>query len=693
MAKNKIILAFASLTVAISANAQKVAPKRAVASTKTSQISAPKITTLNRVNLPSEKSFQPKETGIQMPAAKAFVDIKPKAAKSPDMVVLPKFQPIPVLEQAKVVIKPEHIAQIPIVKPLDFGPEPLLNEPQSDIKNLVEIKPEEYKMIQALIFMDYNKRYDLAMALFVELMDVPQYAQQATYHYAETALGLKLYSEFREKMLQVTKEAKDPMVKKMAVESLVKNMQYLQISDIEAIDPVAKQLDVDTVNHTSYLLKKAKYYSEKGNLKEFENALLMIPTEAPEYKEGTLLKAVLNYRRGQVDEGITELEVLWPLVEEKKKDQIRNLTALTLARLYFQKGDYKAAYKYYLSVDKSSGQWLQSMVEQAWTQILANDNIGAAGNMFTLHTEFFTKAYAPETYVVRTVGYLNLCQYGDGVHVLEDLNKRYKKVQEELEGYQKANPKGLAYYDLVKSFLKNTKQEIFEGVPRSFVVELARHPTYMNIQSQINAYEDENSRFNKVTIDLIRKERDARLEMLKAKNEFSQAQRDGKKGDGLRNLEKKYLAKGVEHLIYSRARNGIKKMREAALARLTKEENTLREKAGKNLQGRFGELVASLDRLIDQQEVLSYEIYSGAGEHIRYQMAGGEGKQADKAPASLTPDDKDNYAWKFKGEVWDDEIGHYRSSLKNVCPQDENERSPSSENASTDAGDANEKHN
>ncbi|MES2801023.1 MAG: hypothetical protein V4654_00900 [Bdellovibrionota bacterium] len=688
MSTNKIILAFASLTLAVSAaGAQKTAAKPVAAK--------PKISNLSRVSVPSEKAFQPKDISLAMPATKSFVEVNFKTAKSPDVVVIPTtIKLIPVLPTAKVVVKPEDIAQIPMVKPIDLGLDPVIGEPQADLKNLVEIKPEEYKMIQALIFMEYNKRFDLAMPLFVELMDTPAYQQQATFHYAETALGLKLYSEFREKMLQISKEAKDLTIKKMAIESLVKNMQHLPISDIEMIDPVAKQFDVDTVNYPAYLLKKAKHFSEKGDLKEFENALLLIPTNSSEYKEGTLLKSILNYRRGKLDEAITELEVLWPLVEEKKKDQIRNLAALTLARLYFQKSEYKSAYKYYLLVDKTSGQWLQSMVEQAWTQILANDNIGAAGNMFTLHTEFFSKAYAPETYVVRTVGYLNLCQYGDGAHILEDLNKRYKAIHDGLDGYQKANTQGMNYYDLVKSFLKNTKQENFDGVPRSFVVELARHPSYMNIQSQINSYEDENSRFNKVTIDLIRKERDARLEMLKAKNEFTAAQREGRKGDGLRNLEKKYLAKGVEHLIYSRARTGIKKMREAALTRLTKEENILRAKAGQNLQVRFGELAATLDRLIDQQEVLSYEIYSGAGEHIRYQMAGGEAKNTDasKQPASLTPDDKDNYAWKFKGEVWDDEIGHYRSSLKNVCPQSE-ERTPSSENAATDAVSEKESHN
>ena len=59
------------------------------------------------------------------------------------------------------------------------------------------------------------------------------------------------------------------------------------------------------------------------------------------------------------------------------------------------------------------------MVESAWTQILGEDYEGAAGNMFSLHTDFFKNAFSPESYVVRTVGYLNLCQYGDGAQVLK----------------------------------------------------------------------------------------------------------------------------------------------------------------------------------------------------------------------------------------------------------------------------------
>jgi hypothetical protein len=337
--------------------------------------------------------------------------------------------------------------------------------------------------------------------------------------------------------------------------------------------------------------------------------------------------------------------------------------------MYFQKGDYKSAYKAYIKIDKSSPSWLQAMVETAWTQILAGDNEGAAGNMFSLHTDFFKRSYAPDTYIVRTVGYLNLCQFGDGMSVLNDLKKRYTPIQQKLEDFQKSNKDADHYYELVKTWLKNTDLQEVEGLPRAFIVELARHPSFTNTQKQINNYEDENNRFNKITIDLIRKEKEARLNMLKAKNELAVLKREKASNEKLSAADRKFLAAGVEHMIVSRAREGIKKMRLLALERLDKEKANLRALAAKTLQGRYNEFVAALANLVDQKEVLSYEIYSGAGEHLRYQMAGGEVK--DREPAALTPEEKESYKWKFKGEVWEDEIGHYRSSLKNVCPADD----------------------
>lgn len=629
-----------------------------------------KVKDIPKLDIGEEKQLESSEFQVELPQKRDLKLSEIKRLASPALVVAPQFEVQPTTTAKKIKTELTDVKQY-VVKPIeDVSYQGLVTEvPTPSVKKLVEMSADEYKMLQALIFLEYQKKFDLAMSLFVELMDKPEYRTEALFQYAKTALGLGLYSEFRQKMIQVTKETKDPLLKKMATESLVQNIQSLETSDIALIDPLVEAFDIDVDTNDHYQLKRAKFFSNKGNLGQLEASLNLIPATSKVYPDAVLLKSVFNYRRGQVDSAIADLESTWPLIESDKKNQIRNLSALTLARLYFQKGDYKQAYKTYLLIDKSSSSWLQAMVETAWTQILAGDNEGAAGNMFSLHTDFFKKAYAPDTYIVRTVGYLNLCQFGDGVSVLNDLKKRYSPMQDKLSSYQKTNKDPDKYYDIVKTWLKNTDLQEVDGLPRSFIVELARHPSFTNLQKQINNYEDENIRFNRIAVDLIRKEKEARLQMLQAKNELAVLKREKASTDKVASGERKFLAVGVEHMIVSRAREGIKKMRLQALERLDKEKSALRTLAAKTLQARFNEYLATLGHLVDQKEVLSYEIYSGAGEHLRYQMAGGQIK--DKADAKLAPEDKESYKWKFKGEVWEDEIGHYRSSLKNVCPTEE----------------------
>ena len=59
-------------------------------------------------------------------------------------------------------------------------------------------------------------------------------------------------------------------------------------------------------------------------------------------------------------------------------------------------------------------------------------------------------------------------------------------MQEKLESFQKANKDPIKYYELVKTWLKNSEQQEVDGVPRSFIVELARHPVFTSLQKQLN---------------------------------------------------------------------------------------------------------------------------------------------------------------------------------------------------------------
>lgn len=140
-------------------------------------------------------------------------------------------------------------------------------------------------------------------------------------------------------------------------------------------------------------------------------------------------------------------------------------------------------------------------------QILNHDYEGAAGNMFSLHTDFFKNAYNPESYVARTVGYLNLCQFGDSVQALTNMGKRYGPTFGRLQAYleSKKNP---PLYETVRRLLKNPELREVDGLPRSFIIELARHPSFINAQKHLNSFEDEINTFNQVTVNLIQREKD-----------------------------------------------------------------------------------------------------------------------------------------------------------------------------------------
>ncbi|WP_374028896.1 tetratricopeptide repeat protein [Bdellovibrio bacteriovorus] len=581
------------------------------------------------------------------------------------------------VEPAKSLTNAEAFKKIPDVKILNPVQEPVIQDPLVQLAKLDDMQPNDYKLLQALIFLEIQKNYELAMGLFAELMEDPEHRIEALYHYAMTAKGLGLNSEFRQYMIQVAQETKNKEWQQKATEALVQNINVLEVSDIAFVDPLVIKYEIDVTKNDDYQLTRAKHYSEKGQLGLMEDALVYISETSPRYPEALLLNALFNYRQGKVEDAVVHLDRLMKVTEADKTSQIRSVGALTLARMQFQKSDYKEAFQSYLKVDKSNPLWLQAMVESAWTQILGEDYEGAAGNMFSLHTDFFKNAFAPESYVVRTVGYLNLCQYGDGVQVLNEMNKKYAPWKKKLEDYMRTRKESVNYYDTVKNWLKNSDLKEVDGLPRSFIVELARHPAYMSVQKQINNYEDEILRFNKIALTLIKKERELIAKQNEANKLLAEAKR-GIKGNSpsesavqnVQSAEKKLLSYRIQYHIAKKARISIKNLRAQGLARIEKEKTVLRAQASQALQSRFGEMLASLNKVLDQNEVLQYELYSGAGEHIRYQMAGGDVNTKERPELKVEKEKSLN--WKFKGEIWEDEVGHYRSSLKNVCAQQDN---------------------
>lgn len=563
----------------------------------------------------------------------------------------------------------------PTVQALKDIPEPTVTATSVDPRKIKDLTPSEQKLLEAQIALEHHESPEIALGLTVELLDDKQVSTEARHTYALAARRLGLHSEFRFWMMKIAQETKAKDWGKTATEALVREVEALEISDMKVLHELVSRYEVETEKNDAYSFYRAKYFLEVGDLGQVEEALKHIPEKSKYRQDALLISALAAYRMGQVDRAVTDLQKL--MKESSKGDSLRSIGALTLARLQFQKSQYKDSFQTYLMVERSSPLWLQAMIEQAWAQILVEDHEGAAGNMFSLHTDFFKNAFAPESYTVRTVAYLNLCQFGDGLQVLGNLKKKYAPLVGRLESYKKSKKGQLDHYETVRNWLKNSDLKEVEGLPRSYIVELARHPSFVKVQMQINNFEDEVQNFNKANLALLQKEKDFVKKQAEARADLAKA-KDLKAGGkvsaaqikvDIENLEARIATLKLQHQMANRARGLIKDARVRAQARIEKEKDLLKIKASLALKQRFETLTAELSRALDQNEVLQYEVLAGAGEHLRGQAAGAETETKDRA--QMKPGADKSVQWKFKGEIWEDEVGHYRSSLKNVCTKED----------------------
>lgn len=663
-----------------------------IKSSKVPQYDLAKKSFVDVVISPKEKqriSLVPKvdpgvEKTLQYNANELVLKPQPEAKNYLQNIV--KIEPIKIdalvksITSSKVTTLPSHSSpSLSKVEEYEKIQDLKYEEPNPVIKNINQFSETEYKLIEGLIFLQTKKNFPVALGVFAQTQTDPKLKNESTYQLALTAKKLGLHSEFRHQMTTLLND-KNPDWKKAAASQLVENLDKDGYDMIPEIDKVKDQYELTIQNDLSYNLIRAKYYLDTKNYTMANAALEEIEAKDKNNAEGLFLKSLFLYGTGKIDDAMKTIAESIKIYEKvDPQNDNKSLAALTLARLYFQKGDYKDAYDNYLKVNKSHSLWLQGIIEQAWAQILYKDYEGAAGNMFSLHTAYFKGAFKPETYIVRTIAYLNLCQFGDASNTLESVKRTYVPYVERLEKYQKGAKAPLAYYELAKAWLKNPTLKEVEQVPRSFIAELASHPNFLNLQKIINSLEDQNESFLQITKDIVTLERTYTQKILASQDKMSQLEvkiaqaKDAKLKEQF-NFELGAEANNIvsfkeQQTIVKNSRNAVKEVREKSMTRIDAEKQTIRLSANEVLKTRYAMLSENLIGILDQAELLQYENLSGAGEHLRYQMAGGQVK--DQPKKELKPEKDKSTRWTFSGEIWEDEVGHYRSSLKSVCSDED----------------------
>ena len=303
---------------------------------------------------------------------------------------------------------------------------------------------------------------------------------------------------------------------------------------------------------------------------------------------------------------------------EKQVDgqPIVDLAYLSLARLAYEYEQFDAAIYYYKKISKNSPKLATAFYESGWTYFLKNDTSRALGTFQALHSPYFAHHFYPELWILEATMYVNMCRRNYAEDAIKMFEETVLVLGPPLRDFLKRNRRPEDFYN---GLLESANQKSATSLPR-----VLQSPVFDNVEFY-NLYQ---------TIKQIEKEEKIVKQNLQQLGPFGQ--------DLLARLGQLRTER------ISEAGVVIQK----TLRQTQKELETYQDKLAE-LRIDLNELeLADLDRKMQEQE--------------KPEDTGGKPVATESKIAIAG---SDSMVWPFEGEFWKDEIGGYRSFLREKCTE------------------------
>ncbi len=590
-------------------------------------------------------------------------------------------------DQKLAKVMPAEKIQIPALKAKEKVSRESLDklvyttEPDNTISLMpvVEISAEQIKLVKGLILFEKADQCHIASGLFADLVDSKdkRISEKSRYHLGYCLVEMSLPLEATHHLAIVIRSKNHdyttPSLKRIVDDVPV----YLEPQVAETI-LTAEDNDIPAEARDKANYIKAKYFLKKGQPQKAVTYADKVAKTSDKYFKAQYVASVGEYEAKEIDKSITRQKALAEDLRKRNTDkEVMALVQLNLARMNFQKGKYKESLTYFQQVPKEHPLWLQGLTEQAWAQLQSKDAAGAIGNMHSIQSPYFKNVYKPESYIVRSIGYLNICQYGDSYKSLAYLEHTYGAWLKAMEPFDK-KADGKMMYETVLKYLQGKATQDVDGVPFQVLREVARQRDFLNAQDAVNHLIDESGAYGFLKTLIAKDKRALAIRKTEAQRRVGDLNAKiasvAKIPNGAKNLNtwKYELANNKDFLsVYEfklatmmEGEKGLMDLSKKSVPRLDQMKSTQRSTAGKILKTHYARLIKELKNTFENNELLKYEIYAGSGENLRYKIAGGKTGGPSKMNANREPAGE---KWDFDGEYWEDEIGNYRSSLKNNC--------------------------
>ncbi len=312
---------------------------------------------------------------------------------------------------------------------------PSLPKPELQPKPAAEDKAaqaeEQFKRLFAEGYEQYSQgHYQQATELLYQILS-ERTPDEADYEWAEFFFGISL------KKLGYTHAAVDTLANLVTRKPNPKIVSYSLelLEEISRSVPFDRELLIDrSLCDQSYgfvedeLSDFVHYYQgeydwEHGLYEWGDEHFGKIRSDTYYYNKYLFKKALRALYSGRLDESIGILKQI--LLKLPDGDPLKDDARKTLARLYYEKGQFADADFLYLQIEMNIVEQAQNLLERAWAHYRMGNPERAMGLLYSFEAPSYTHSFTPEFYILKSFIYKDVCHYKKAMQILDQFKNRY----------------------------------------------------------------------------------------------------------------------------------------------------------------------------------------------------------------------------------------------------------------------------
>lgn len=382
----------------------------------------------------------------------------------------------------------------------------------------------------------------------------------------------------------------------------------------------------------NYLLGRYKY--REGDYEEAIKLFQRVNSAGEDYVAAQFFTGVSYIQLKKAVAAVKSFQRVVTAVDEGAKvedaNRMRDLARLSMARTMYsasiqldpetnvpevKEEHLSAAVKYWNEVNESSEYWLDAHFEEAWAYYMAGQYTRSLGNIHTLKSPYFPRAFYPEADILKAIVFFFNCDYESATTVVARFNQKTQPLKDKLEAVlkkYKGDNQDEAFFKLlvqVRDGDANLDADVEPLVQAALSDrQLLRNLAYVQfLEDEAKHFKSAPAAFQSSSVGPYVSEKNKEARRLAVK----------KAGELAMQRYQRYVDEMAEHL-----RNG-----EKILIDITAAQRNL------------------LDQAIKEGQVSATE---------------------SKLFGVVNPDDE-HFIWPFDGEYWRDELGFYRQEVESAC--------------------------